>query len=229
MALLFVMLTCISHVISATIDVEHELATLKELVMQQTSEISTLKGRAKYKERQSQKHREQMDERLQQIMSEIDVLKKKAKDGDDAIETLKDDHRKEMNILTNDIHKLEKELTVCRSTSKSILREAFKRDIQRKYIADIQNMKDKQRNLEKQVAESRIEIRELERTQSIKILNPSKLTEYGHNSESDDKHIYQTGDAGPGVTDKNNKGMSVQRQWADSQISDTHVKRKYIH
>ena len=63
---------------------------------------------------------------------------------------------------------MDRALTVCRSTFKSIIRDTFKRDIQRKYVTHIQNIKYQQRNLEKQLAESRIVIREHERTHMMK-------------------------------------------------------------
>ena len=119
MNLIILMLTLIVHVMDATKHLEHEIETLKHLVLQEASEIATIKNKAKDDERLCQQLEEEMKERFQQLIeeqvqqaSEIAALKKKVEDGDNTVNALKENHRKEMELVRKGLQKLDKILTV---------------------------------------------------------------------------------------------------------------------
>ena len=230
MNLLILIITYVVHVMGETMNVEHDIASLREIVVQQASEISILKNIVRDDERQNENHRNAMDAKFKHMMekqihqaSEIAVLKKKVGDGENAITTLKNVHRKEKDFIYSGFRKLEKQLTACHASSKSNTKETSERKMLGKYIRDNKNINDQMWTLEKKVTESQINIEEAEKIHSSIPHPANDLTE----SETSVKGVYDTGDSTPNFSHANNIRTRDQRQLSDNRVSGNNIKRRY--
>ena len=177
-----------------------------------------------------------MKERFQQLIgeqvqqaSEIAALKKKVEDGDNNVNALKENHRKEMELVRNDLRTLDKLLTVRDASSVPTVKEKFKREIKRKYTGDIDETIGRLGNVENIVAKRRTGVKELQSSHSRYSLTPNDSTEHGYNTTTENINISQTEDATPEVTMTNNRRMMAQRRRSENRISDVNVKRTYYY
>ena len=158
-------LAFIAQVSDANVHVANEIATLKEMVLQQATEISFLKRKVADDERFREKYTEDMDKMKKQLLllmkvhkqqaSKIASLKKDVKECESTINVLSGNHTKGPDIAMKDFRKLEKQLRRYQSSEISSLTRKFERTIKTIkgiYSEDTKELNIRMANLQKFVS-----------------------------------------------------------------------------
>ena len=228
-------LAFIAEVSDANVHVANEIATLKEMVLQQASEITFLKRKVADDERLREKYTDDMvnmRKRLrllikvpEQQASKIASLKNEVKECERTINVLSGNYTKGPAIAMKDFRKLEKQLRRHQSSEISSLKRKFEQTIKTIkgiYSEDTKELNIRMANLEKfvSVIYERKNKNDSNTNEEQGYTNNVNVLDQGDNNE-DEIAKYNSSTA---VT----RNQKIGWQWPKAQASYVNKKRTYL-